>query len=229
MVAQKVPIEVNGIFFWGTDKGKITIEEVNKISSPPDSVLHLIRHFDTLPEEWRRRARKEGIASWTVIEEELRMPGSKWNPETGLRTPNDVIRFCRNLSAGLINTEKELKWIGRGQIDFCYFSHLVTPDEKKQMLGCGSAVMMGKSGLIFIEDVSKNIKVIRVFNRGGVVNMVEIDMPETDRVAITLARKESGIIQIYSAFPGVLTPPIPKATQLLEEMEYNRTFWELDQ
>lgn len=226
MVLNKVvPIEVNGILFWGIGAGGVTKEEVGKISYPPDSVLHLIRHFVELPEEWINRAVLEAVADRSVIERELRMPGSKWNPGI-LRTPHEAIAFCQHLADELIERGEELKWICRGQLDFCYFSHLVTPDEKKRLLGCDPAMTMGTSGLIPTKDVPKGIRVIRVFNRGGEVNVVEMDMPATDRVTITLARKENGVIQVYSAFPGVLTPPIPRASQLPEEMEYNRIFWE---
>lgn len=169
----------------------------------------------------------EGMATWESIEERLKMPGSKWNSKTNLETPEDVIRFSRSLlEIAIKQGQEELKWIGRGEIDFCYFSHLVKPDEKKQLLGCAPDVSMGTMGLVSLKELPNNVKIRRSFNRGGMVNVVKMICPVTDRVVITLAKRETGVIQIYSAFPGILTPPIPRDNQIPEEQKYNSLFWE---
>ncbi len=222
-----VPIRIKGVLFWGIDKGSVTREEVKKVSVPVDSVLHLLHHFKVVPEAWSQRMVAEGVATRESIEDRLKMPGSKWNPKTNLETPEDVIRFSRSLlELDIQQGQRKLKWIGREKIDFCYFPHLVTPDEKKQLLGCASDVSMGIMGLVPLKELSEGVKIRRSFNRGGMVNVVKMVCPITDRVVITLAKRETGIIQIYSAFPGILTPPIPRDNQISEEQKYNSLFWE---
>lgn len=222
-------IEVNGVVFWGIDKGRVIIEEITKISSPPDSVLHLLRHFSELSEEWIQRAVAEGITTREFIEEQLRLPGSKWNPKIGLDEPELVIGFSRILLRRNLEQGKELRWIGRGKLDLCFLSHSLTQEEKIHFFEEKTKEEpVGMVGLISLLEIPPQIEVRQSTGRGSdlPVNVVEMNPPTTDTVVITLARRENGTIQIWSAFPGILTPPFPKAYQLPEEYEYNKCFWE---
>lgn len=216
-------IEVGKVKFWGNDKGPVRAEEVENISSPLDSIMHLLRHFSEVSESWIEEMRGKNVAFKTIMNQVL-MPGSKWNKGMGLVTPEDVIRFSRALLLDAVNKGQNLCWIGRGDLDFCYFPHQVTPDEKKKLLG-RDGVFLGLAGLIPLAKIPRHVMVKQVFNRGGKVNVAKMDCPETDEVVVTLARKPNGIIQVFSAFPGILTPPIPKDSQAPEEREYNTYFW----
>lgn len=223
-------VEVQGVKFWGEDKGAVAMDEVEQISSPLDSVIHLLRHFSRMPEWWCRQMIAEGAATQEFIEEQLAMPGSKWNPGVGLFVPEDVILLSQGLFYKALLKGEELRWIHRGQIDFCYFSWEITSQEKRDLLNCDNGVPMGTMGIVSLKDVPSHIKVEKRLNRGGIVSVVkmemEMEMVDTDRVTITLARRDTGIIQIYSAFPGILTPPVPRERQNPEELEYNQAFWD---
>ena len=218
-------IQIGKVKFWGILKGRVSLDEVERISAPLDSILHLLRHFDQVPESWAQKMIANGFTTREFVEDQLKMAGSKWNSKVNLLIPEDIIRFSQGLLRNALRSDQELKWIGRGMIDFCYLNHTVSLEEKKQLLGCENNVPMGKMGLISLEKVPNHVKVKQHFNRGGIVNVVEMDLLETDEVVITLARKETGIIQVYSTFPGILTPPIPRDSQAPDEQKYNRAFW----
>ena len=217
-------MEISGVRFWGADKGKVLREEVGKITYPPDSILHLLRHFSQVPQEWVGAMVRSGLCTLEIIEEQLDMPGSKWNPRTNILTPEHAILFSQKLFFGALDDGIELRWIGRGDMDFCYFPHQVSREEKKTLLDCGD-IAMGVQGLISLKEIPGAVKVRPRFNRGGTINIVHMEPRETDQVAVTLARKNTGVIQVYSVFPGNLTPPIPRENQKPEQLEYNRTFW----
>lgn len=216
-----MPVIVSGIKFWGVDVGEVLPGEIDQISSPPDSILHLLRHLVQVPDSWSQQMIAGGVTTLEFIQEQIRMPGSKWNVQAGLLTPEDVILFSQNL---LRENKQGLRWVGRGQINFCYLAHQMTVEEKAKLLGC--SVPMGKKGIVFLQEIPKGLQVTQHFNRGGNINVVVMALLDTDEVVITLARRNTGIIQIYSAFPGILTPPVPRQGQEEDEFKYNKQFWQ---
>ncbi len=221
---------VESIKFWGIPGGKLTVEDVDKISSPRDSILHLLRHFDMVPNSWIERMMLIKLTTEEFIREQLKMPGSKWNPQAGLATPEDVITLCQNLLGDELSSGRELRWLKRGQMDFCFSSRLLSAEMKAKLLGFHSChEPLGKSGLILREKVPKSIEVVQRFNRGGIVNIAFIDddfpIPDADNLVIALNRKETGVVQVFSAFPGILTPPVPRQEQDPREYGYNKSWW----
>lgn len=220
-------IEVKGaqgtVFFFGNENGKVSLGDLGTISMPNDSIFHLLRHFNQVPEEWSQRMIGVGITTKEKIAACLRESGSKWNPRAGLSTPEEVIIFCREILKKDLVNGRVLSWIQRGDNSFCYASHVVSVKEKSEFFVSESP--MGKKGLVSLDDVSVGVIISRRFNRGGYINVVQMAMPDTNQVTITLAKRPNGVVQVFSAFPGELTPPIPKEGQEEEEFVYNQKFW----
>ncbi len=221
------PIEIDGILFWGEKKGFLTEKELNRLVIPPDFILHSLRHFQTLPADCKEKLVSGGVArDAAYIERQLAESGSKWNPAiAALNTPEKVVSFCVQMLNRAIHDGKELVWFGKGNGEQLFFSHLVTPDEKSELLR--SLEQIGTQGLI---NVSSSLWTkIERRTRGDEQILVNVVIapkpPTTDKVVINLRRHPDGRVRPWSIFPGEITPPFPRPTQPPEEQDCNRRFW----
>lgn len=226
------PIKIEGILLWGKKNGTLRIEELEQVSTPLDSILHLLRHFQQVPPGWKKRITEGNGLREEDILKELFQPGSWWNPKLeALNTPEKVIQFSLEILQRALRQDRTAVWIYRKGREVCYSSHLVSPHLKQELLGTSEPIGLG--GVVSLKDLPPNA----VIEQGGrkassqeepvTIKVVKVvPLPTTDRVVISLARKPSGEIRPWTIYPGTISPLLPTARQFPEEQVYNQAFWE---
>lgn len=226
------PIKVEGVLLWGNRKGTLREEELNRLLIPSDSILHLLRHFQQVPPDWKKRIMERG-AREEDIQKEIAQPGSWWNPKLeSLNTPEKVIQFSLEILRRALRQNRTIVWIYRRGKEVCYSSHLITPRLKQELLGM-SKEPIGIGGIISLEALPPKVVIEKEERKASpqekpvAINVVKIiPPPATDRVVISLARKSNGEIRPWTIYPGTISPSLPTTNQFPEERTYNQAFWE---
>jgi hypothetical protein len=222
------PIEVGtGVFFWGNFGGYFLPEDGKNIQADSREILHMLRHFRTLPDGWVEKMLEVGLTK-EEIDTALAQPGSKWNPKIKrLETPESVLNLCQDILTEVCKKRNPI-WVQKGKTMTCYVSYAFSKKDKKEMLETEES--LGSDGLIALDALPTGLTVKEGTREVGgehiPINVVEMNpVPTTDRIVVAVSRK-NGRTRIWTAYPGIIVPRLPNRSQAPEERQYCQNFWQ---
>ncbi|MDO8470443.1 MAG: hypothetical protein Q7S63_00505 [bacterium] len=225
-----ITVTIEGITFWGESVRTLNFQEIDQISISRDSLLHYLRHFSQLPRGWRERVVRDEWISEEELNSLMTLPGSKWNPRSSIRTPEDILDVCQELLRRKIKKDpNSALWLTRFQGETCVVQYDVDPEEREHLFQLEDFESIGTEGVIPIDDSLKPFIRIeqRIQSRSMVVdvNIIDYDPPQTNSIVMGLRRTKNGSVKIRTVHPGRITPSIPYVGQYPEEQGYSAQYW----
>lgn len=216
-------VEINSVKIFGKALEKVASQQLDRFSLNSDLIIHLLRHYKTIPIPYIDELVTNGMNRNTV-EAALNTIGSKFElnlENEAIQTP--TLLFQRAVREGKRHlTDGEILWIKRQGRKYTSFSfHTNQP--------------VGYDSLIKIQELTNTQKNKLVQKpRGSIAGdefnvwtVSELPRAATNKVTVEifadLVKTELLHISIY---PGSLAPDLPNRDQSNEEREYSASFWQ---
>ncbi len=219
---------IDGIRRYG-ETSPVVEDDVTIFERTPESYLHIIRHVHSLSETAYAQALLYTEGNTDRIEALLKTTASKFHPQ--ITDPLTIISFAEEHIQEKVQKRERLLWIKTPRNDyFCYVSAYISPTDKR-FLGLSGSDALGDCHVIKItEDIAPHITK-RIRGKAEkiddvIINIVEDTAPPSNTLIITLYKPDiSSPATIYSAYTGIIAPPLPHDTHTKEEAAYSTDWW----
>ena len=174
---------------------------------------------------------RETLIDDNYLDNQIKTPGSKFNPEQKLLSdPLVIYNIVTNYLSEMADL-KQFPCVKNGKKTMCTFEINFTP-ELKTKYGLDADKSMGFANVIKIKEEDKD----KVYQkpRGQEemdkysINLMKVaELPATDKLIVVVAKfDDKPNYQMFGAWTGVIAPPIPNLKyQSKEEFDYNGKFW----
>lgn len=227
---------IDGIRRYG-ETSPVTESDVAEFRRTPESYTHIVRHMKTLSEEARRRACSYTIedkgekkqVTPELIDQLLTTAGSKFNAQ--INDPLTIISFAEQHVQEKVKRREKLLWLKTPRNDyFCYLATYISPAEKS-FFQLNEDDDLGTCRVVKITDDIATRITERVRGTGEktdeiLINVVEDTPPPSNTLIIVLHKPDiSSPSNVYTAYTGIIAPPLPSDTHTKEEYEYSKEWW----
>lgn len=220
--------------------GQVTTSEIEALQPSLESVLHVIRHLQSISSKVEEKLigqkANTGASIITIdhqyLATQLRVAGSKFHKI--IDDPWTVIDLCCQRVIKEIATGKSLPWYEDTQAKVQTALLTVRANAaEKQALGIPPNEFLGNVGVVEINDKLAPYVQQELRGEGEVTDRIPVNVikgcqaPETDDYCVYLVRSPlDHACDFGTAYTGVDTPSLPRTDdQTAEEFAYNQQWW----
>lgn len=228
---------IDGIRRYG-EMSPVTEQEVAEFRRTPESYAHIIRHMRRLSGEAEKRALAYTIrdgeeikpVTKELLRELLRTTNSKFNEK--IDDPLAIISFAEEHVQEKVKKREKLLWQKTPRDEYiCRLVSYITPPEKA-FFNLGPDESLGACHVLEITEeiapqITRGIRGTGELRDQVPVNIIYDTPPQSNTLIIILKKPDiSAPATIYTAYTGIIAPPLPYHTQIQEEFAYNQDWWE---
>jgi hypothetical protein len=191
----------------------VTLQDVSGLTLTLEDELHIARHYQSLPSEYRTRLLDKGVDPY-ALEGAAETVGSKFIALPELETPTLLLEYLKPFLASEVE-KSSFVWQERAQGVVAYFSvDLDRPIGYEGVVSIGSLPADDRQKIQQELRDQFTVKVIHSYSAS-----------QTNIISGILVR-DSHTIRLATAYPGKTTPDFPEEASSKEEQDYNKAFWQ---
>ncbi len=228
---------IDGIRRYG-ETTPVNEQEIAHFHRTQASYIHIIRHMRGLSKEAEQLALTYTIQDGDetkpitkeLLQDLLSTAGSKFHEH--INDPLTIISFAEEHIQEKVKKREKLLWQKTPRGDYvCRLVSYITGQEK-EFFNLKPSEPLGTCHVVEIsEDIKPEItKEIR--GKGEKIDEIPVNVirgvpPQSNTLIIILKKPDiTAPATIFTAYTGIIAPPLPYHTQTEEEFDYNKEWWE---
>lgn len=227
---------VNRVLVFGNSYATFQLKDMEKFVVNPTCEFHILRHFTTIDAryaktltgkeyfffDYNKNAYAKSVITPQDIQIALQTKGSKFSPNIlGLKTPKEVLARVR------LELEKKIRSKGIGWVEKEEYASAKFAFNNERAVGDKDVVAISTLTKAEKARVQKTPRSDDGSEKSVIMNTITgVRKSKINTVSVEIVKTDALPFYFVTAYPGVLGPDFPHASQSKDEFAYNKKYWD---